>query len=362
VSEIPGDAHGRAYALGRGLFLAFVALTPLVIGGLPSQVGPLALFGAYDPVGLPKLVALLVLLGASLAALCVSVARRESELYWHPVLWILVALLGWAAVSTAFSVSPWLSVWGSYYVYEGLVAVLGYGLVAFLAMQYVRSTRDLRIVMVTAVVSGLLVSAYALMRQFELDPFLWGGGETSRVFSTFGNADMLGEYLVFPLALAVGLAFSRSRRWASLGWSLASVLIVAAVVATMTRGAWLAAAVMLVCIALAGWHGVWRGSSRRKLMFGALAAAVIAAAVVAVALLRPGSAGSSMTLSSALASASNGRTVIWLTGLRGWLVHPIAGWGGAPHAAEERGRRAGRALRGRDRPRGQITTTRPADG
>jgi O-antigen ligase len=325
-SESLGDAHGRAYALGWGLFLAFVALTPLIIGGLPSQVGSLALFGAYDPVGLPKLVTLLVLSGASLAALCVSVARGESELYWHPVLWVLVALLGWAAISTVFSVSPWLSVWGSYYVYEGLVAILGYGLVAFLAMQYVRSTRDLRTVMVTAAVSGLLVSAYALMQQFGLDPFSWGGGETSRVFSTFGNADMLGEYLVFPLALAVGLALSRSRRWASLGWSLASVLIAAALVATLTRGAWLAASVMLVCMALAGWHGVWRGSRRRKLMFGGLAVAVIAATVVAIAFARNGFAGSSMTLSW-LARASNGRTVIWLTGLRGWLTHPIAGWG-----------------------------------
>jgi O-antigen ligase len=326
-SESRGDAHGRAYALGRGLFLALIALTPLVIGGLPSQVGSLSLFSAYDPVGLPKLVTFLVLSGASLAALCVSVARKEAELYWHPVLWVVVALLGWAAISTVFSVSPWLSVWGSYYVYEGLVAILGYGLVAFLAVQYVRSARDLRTVMVTAAVSGLLVAAYALMQQFELDPFSWGGGETSRVFSTFGNADMLGEYLVFPFALAVGLALSRSRRSASLGWWSASVLIAAALVATITRGAWLAAAVMLVCIALAGWQGVWRGSRRRKLVFGGLAVAVIAATVVAVVFARSGLAGSSTTLSSWLAQVSNGRTVIWLTGLRAWLEHPIAGWG-----------------------------------
>lgn len=321
------DAHGRAYALGRGLFLACIALTPLIIGGLPSSAGWLALFGAYDPVGLPKLVILLVLSGASLAALCVSVARGESELHWHPVLWVLVALLGWAAISTGFSVSPWLSVWGSYYVYEGLISILGYGLVAFLAMQYVRSTRDLRTVMVTAVVAGLLVATYALMQQFELDPFTWGGGETSRVFSTFGNADMLGEYLVFPLALAVGLALSGARRRASLGWSLASAWIVAALVATFTRGAWFAASIMLVCIALAGWPGVWRGSRRRKLLFGGLALAAIAATVAAIVAGRYALTGSSTTLSSGLARLSNGRTVIWLTGLRAWLERPILGWG-----------------------------------
>jgi O-antigen ligase len=326
-SESRGDGHGRAYALGRGSFLAFVALTPLIIGGLPSSAGQLSLYGAYDPVGLPKLVALLVLSGFSLAALCVSVARGESELRWHPVLWILVALLGWAAISTVFSVSPWLSVWGSYEVYEGLVAILGYSLVVFLAMQYVRSKRDLRTVMVTAVVSGLLVSAYALMQYFELDPVSWGGGETSRVISTFGNANMLGAYLVFPLALATGLAISRFRRRASMGWWLAAALIAVALVVTFTRGAWLAASAALVCIALVGWPGVWSGSRRRKLMFGGIAVAVMAAMVVVVVFARPGLAGSSTTLSSWLASVSNGRTVIWLTGLRGWLAQPFFGWG-----------------------------------
>jgi hypothetical protein len=32
-------------------------------------------------------------------------------------------------------------------------------------------------------------------------------------------------------------------------------------------------------------------------------------------------------VSSGTAGVSNGRSVIWLTGLKGWLVHPITGWG-----------------------------------
>jgi len=151
--------HGRAYSLGWRCFLAFVALTPLVIGALPFEVGTVSLFRAFDPVSLPKVVALLVFSGLSLAALCVSLIRREAEPRWHPVLWLLVALIGWAGVSTLFSVSPTVSVWGAYLRNEGLVALFGYGLVAFLAVQYVRSTRDLRTVAATVVVSGSLVSA-----------------------------------------------------------------------------------------------------------------------------------------------------------------------------------------------------------
>ncbi len=326
-TEVRADSRRLAYRLGWTFFLAFVALTPLIIGGLPSKAGWLAQFSAYDSVNLPKAVAILVLSGISLAALCVSVARKESDLYWHPVLWVLVALFGWAVVSTVFSVSPWLSVWGSYYVYAGLVAIFGYGLVAFLAIQYVRSTRALRVVAATAVVSGLLVSVYALMQVFELDPFTWGGGETSRVFSTFGNANMLGDYLVFPFALALGLTLWSSRRWSWIGWLAAAVVIASALLATSTRGAWLGALVVLLCLGIAGWRGVRQESSKRRLMFVGLVVIAIAALVALAVLVRPNFAGRSMTFSAGLESLTNGRSLIWLAGLRGWLAHPITGWG-----------------------------------
>ena len=324
--ETRGEGHGWAYVLGWRCFLALVALTPLIIGALPPQVGSLALFRTFDSVGLPKVVAILVLSGLSLAALCVSMVRRESELRWHPVLWVLVALVGWAGVSTLFAASPAVSVWGSYHSNEGLAAIFGYGLVASLAIQYVRSTRALRTVAVTAVVAGSLVSAYALLQFAGVDPFGWVN-DAGRVFSTMGNADMLGTYLVFPLALALGLALSTPRGWPLLGWWAAAALIASALVATATRGAWLGALAVLLCIGFVGWGGVWQASRNRKLVLGGLAVAAVAAIAVAIVLVRPKLAGSATTLSSVLERLSNGRTVIWLTGLRGWLAHPITGWG-----------------------------------
>ena len=324
-SESRGEGHGRAYVLGWRCFLAFVALTPLVIGALPPQAGSLALFRAYDPVSLPKVVVLLVLAGLSLGALCVSVVRDETELRWHPVLWVLVALVCWAGVSTLFAASPAVSVWGAYLRNEGLVAIFGYGLVAFLAVQYVRSIGDLRTVMVTAVVSGSLVSAYALLQFLRVDPIEWS--QTWRVSSSFGNADMLGDYLVFPFALALGLALSARGRWRSLGWWAATALITLALAATETRGAWIAVFVLVMCMVWAGWRRLQHASRRQKLTFGALAVALIVAAAAVIVLVLRGPAERSAALSSVLASASNGRTVIWDIGLRAWLVHPITGWG-----------------------------------
>jgi len=325
TSEKRGERYGWAYVLGWRCFLAFVGLTPLIIGALPRQAGPLALFSAYDPVSLPKVVTLLVFAGLSLAAFSVSVIRGESEPRWHPILWVLVALVGWAGVSALFAASPAVSVWGIYLRNEGIVAIFGYALVAFLAVQYVRTMDDLRTVMVVAVVSGSLVSAYALLQYFGVDPIEWA--QTWRVTSSFGNADMLGDYLVFPFALALGLALSARDKRRSLGWWAASAFVTLALSATQTRGAWIAAVVAAMCLLWLGWSGLRSASRRQKLAFAAFAVALLAVVAVAVALALRGPAGSSATLWSALAAASNGRTVIWLTGLRAWLAHPITGWG-----------------------------------
>lgn len=318
-------SHGRAYTLGWYCFFAFVALTPLFMAVLPPRWGTPSGFLTYDPVSLPKTVAFLVLSCVSLGALCVSAVRGESELRWHPVLWVIVALIGWAGISTAVSASPAMSVWGAYARNEGLVSLVGYGLVAFLAVQYVRSTRNLRTLMVAAVLSGSLVSVYAVVQYFGFDPIEWTN-VTGRVWSTFGNADTLGTYLLFPLALSLGLALSTPKGWRSLGWWLAAALIASALWLTETRGAWLGAGVMLLCLIFAGWYGVWRTSRRWRLAFGGLVVFVTAATGVAIALVRRGAANST-ALSSQLARLSNGRTIIWLTGLRGWLAHPITGWG-----------------------------------
>ncbi len=332
----PGARRGRSYALGWRCFLAFVALTPIVIGALPPQAGSLALNVANDPVSLPKVVTLLVLAGVSLAFLCVSAFRGESELRWHPVLWVLVALVGWAGVSTLFAASPAVAVWGAYLRNEGLVAVFGYGLIAFLAVQYVRSMRDLRTVVVVAVVSGLLVSIYALVQFFGFDPIAWTN-VSGRVWSSFGNADMLGDYLVFPFVLAVGLALSAGGSRRSLGWCAVTVLLAAALAATQTRGAWIAAVVAVLAMAWAGWGRLRSASRRQKLTFGAIAVVLVAAAVAAtMVLVLRGRGGGATDLASLLAGASNGRSVIWLMGLRAWLAHPITGWGpdGFMHAFE----------------------------
>src|SRR5450759_1578868 len=166
---------------------------------------------------------------------------------------------------------------------------------------------------------------YALLQYAGFDPIEWS--QTWRVVSSFGNADMLGDYLVFPFAIALGLALSARDRWRSIGWRAAGALITLALAATETRGAWIAVFVLVICMVWASWRRLQDASRRQKLALGGLAVALTAAVAAGIVLVVRGSAGGSASLSSVLANASNGRTVIWLIALRAWLVHPIIGWG-----------------------------------
>jgi len=137
---------------------------------------------------------------------------------------------------------------------------------------------------------------------------------------------MLGTYLLFPFALALGLALSTPRGWVRLGYWAAAALVASALLATQTLGAWLAAFVILFIIALFNRDRIRNVPRRQQLVFGGLITSVVAAAV-AIVWTRPEFAWRVATLSSGLTNLSNGRFVIWLTGLRGWLAHPITGWG-----------------------------------
>ncbi len=176
-----------------------------------------------------------------------------------------------------------------------------------------------------AVAAGSIVSVYAVVQFAGVDPFGWIN-DLGRAFSTMGNPDMLGTYLLFPLALALGLALSTPLGWPRFAAWAAAALVASALVVTQTLGAWLAAFVILFIIAMLSRDRIRRVPRRQRLVFGGLITFALVAAV-AIVWTRPEFAWRVATLSSGLTNLSNGRFVIWLTGLRGWLAHPITGWG-----------------------------------
>ena len=63
--------------------------------------------------------------------------------------------------------------------------------------------------------SSVVVAGYGVLQYVGWDPVRWGVSsfEANRAFSTFGNPDLLGGFLVFSVPVALALALAERRTW-----------------------------------------------------------------------------------------------------------------------------------------------------
>lgn len=170
--------------------------------------------------------------------------------------YLILALLGWIVLTTFTSISPPTAFFGKYRRFEGLVSFVNYAAIFWLTTQLVDRASRVRTVAVTLFWSAMAVDFYGLLQILGKDPITWGKlpFELTRAFSTYGNPDLLGGYIIFPLILALALALSEERTgwrityWA--GFGLTAVVWIMAFV----RGAWIGGAVALVILAVAAWR------------------------------------------------------------------------------------------------------------
>ncbi len=305
-----------------------VALVPIVTTNLTALgIGPMPLL--YDVLELPRF--LLSTLGAlAVIALWAWGARRSgTALRSNPALLALAALALIAVLSTAFAADWRFSVLGQSERLEGAATWVVYALLFFVALQVVRGTRDLQALSYALVIPSALLALHGLAQTLGWDPFSYvlesPGFDTRRAFATSGNPNFLAGLLVLALPIAVGLAARAARPARSWWlWSCAGV-IAAALFATFTRGAWLAAAFEILALALVFRRGVATLGRR-----GATALAGCALAVVALAAATFGRGGETdvvARLTDILAGSSAERVLAWEAAARAAAARPLLGYG-----------------------------------
>lgn len=136
-------------------------------------------------------------------------------------------------VSTYFSINYINSVWGSFRREEGLIAILLYGILFILSKNYFRWNNKYSKWIIG---SAVIVSLYGILQYFGLDPiprdeirFAWG----TRAFSTMGNPNFLGSYLVLMLPLSM-ISFIQDKKFLLL---ISSSIIYTCLLLTFTRSA-----------------------------------------------------------------------------------------------------------------------------
>jgi len=151
---------------------------------------------------------------------------RVSRIVRLPLLLPTLVLVAAYVVSTIFSVTPHISLWGSYQRLQGTFTTFSYIVVFFMILQNLRRPEQLQRLLYAVVLTSLPISFYGILQHYGLDPLPWGGNVMARVASNMGNAIFISAYLimVFPLTLAcivnaLNTALEQQARRAKVGFA-----------------------------------------------------------------------------------------------------------------------------------------------
>jgi O-antigen ligase len=287
---------------GRLIRLVGSGLPAVVAGAVPVLFIPISV----DSFILPR--ASLALIGAGLGTALAGWLSLRGELPagLGRLRWAALAVAGAALLSAAFSISPWLSLVGSYSRYESLPMRLAYlGLFAS-AVWLLRSGAD-RERVISWFLAGCSLAAVEAVWQWGCGAFGAIDCRVDRPDGNLGQPNLLGALLAMAVVLALARAW-RDRRW----WPLLLPLAAGLAVCT-SRSGWLGATAGV---------GTWAALSlpgRRA----ALATLAGGAAVTGVAFLFLATG----PLRQLNADTGSARVGVWSDSLRVIAARPLTGWG-----------------------------------
>jgi O-antigen ligase len=329
------ESHSRAQKAITWLNLALLLVVPLIFST--------AFYRMYT---LPKVVVLLTGAAALVPLLIWTAIRRPRNLSEFPPLTasrqvrLVFLYLVVIAISTIFGVAPVASLFGSYDYQMGLLT-RGCFFILFISLIAAIGTNDKRMwrTLWAMALTGLLVATYAFMQFFGRDPFLLpsmytfdsGAGPVTRVNSTIGHADYLGNFLLYTAPLSLGLALAssgRARRIAIMAAGLSAL----AIAFTGTRGAWVGLVVGIVVYAaltLPQLTGNWHNLSGRALWRRAGLALIGILLLIGIIGISPASRNIVLRARSFISEGFTGagRTLLWKDAIRMVSDYAIVGCG-----------------------------------
>lgn len=341
----PPPAPPRAPA--AAIVLALALLVPLVFvrGGdafEPPKAALLAtgaavllalgLAGEFDRIaraGLP----------AWLAALP---GRLGADLAGDPVATAVLFFVASAALSTAFSVQPALSLYGDSARPAGLVTACATAAVFLAARRALAHPAGFESLARLVATVTALAAGYGLLQWARLDPIGWEwtatmGGER-RIPGTLGHPNHLGALIAMALPLFVHLARRDATVRARTAWALLALPLVFVLALTLSRGAWLGAAAALAVYALLAWLGARAPGAPRAAAWPRLALGALAlGAVFLLPLFTPLGASLRQRLHDVTdpnAPTSRSRVLLWRAAAGMLAERPLTGVGTDAFGAE----------------------------
>jgi putative inorganic carbon (HCO3(-)) transporter len=332
-SRILPEATTEVMSLARRVawwaLLAMVFLVPIAMSNF-TWLGierPLT----HDVFDIVKVFVLRVLSLVALAAWAWDMLRHGGRLRRTPVDWLILAFLVWVAITTVTSIHWPMAFFGKPRRYEGLLTFINYAVIYFLVLQFADSAARVRVLARALFFSSIVVAGYGVLQFIGWEPVTWAAlpFETNRAFSTYGNPDLLGGFLIFSVTVALGLALAeRNLVWRMAYWAGFGLNGLALIVA-FTRGAWIGGAFGVVLVGVIAWRH--RARMHRLDWIPAGISAALGVGIIWRSLSNPNDV---MNFGKRLASifefrAGSGqtRTEIWQGAIAAIKEQPILGWG-----------------------------------
>ena len=123
---------------------------------------------------------------------------------------VLPALLLLASyiISTALSLVPRISFFGSYVRLQGTLTFASYLILFGAVLTHLRSRRQVDRIIHAVIVTSLPIALYGVIQNAGLDPLPWGGNVQDRVAGNMGNAIFIGAYLIMAVFLTLERLFT----------------------------------------------------------------------------------------------------------------------------------------------------------
>ncbi len=173
-------------------WLAAIVVTPLFFNIYSSRV--------FEPDKLTTLRSIALVMAAVWLVRLVeewASGQRITRLTWRtPLLLPTLATVLIYLVSTAFSVTPYTSFFGSYQRLQGTFTMLSYITVFLIILDRMRTRAQVDRFITTLILNSLPIALYGFVQHFQRDPLPWGGNVTKRVASNMGNAIFVAAYLI----------------------------------------------------------------------------------------------------------------------------------------------------------------------
>lgn len=133
-----------------------------------------------------------------------SWGERDEPIWRFPLVLPVGILAAVYAITTLTSITPRVSLVGSYQRLQGTYTTLSYLVVFGMMLMHLRSKAQVDRLVTTAIITSVPISLYGLMQKYGLDPLPWGGDVTKRIASNMGNAIFISAYIIMvtPLTLS----------------------------------------------------------------------------------------------------------------------------------------------------------------